>query len=208
MRSPYTRLEKDSKSYCVNAITIGFHIASNSKHFIMVSMHTQDASANGALLSKTYNEAYEIIDGIATSERRVAGVQEVDALTSLSTQVSSISSMLKQFTINGLCYVAAQPRIHYKRGGPNNNYMQHRSNQPLGFNQQLLNAYIAKNDALIKGQETTLENLENQVGQLANELKSKPQGVVPSNIENPSTVESLNNLENLLKAYMAKNDAT
>ncbi|KAA3465559.1 hypothetical protein EPI10_000713 [Gossypium australe] len=99
--------------------------------------------------------------------------------------------------------------------------MQHRSNQPLGFNQQvqkppqvepsnnlenLLKAYITRNDALIQGQSTTLENLENQVGQLADEFRNKPQGVVLSNIRNHLSSES-SNLENLLRAYMAKNDA-
>ncbi|KAA3487889.1 Integrase, catalytic core [Gossypium australe] len=58
------------------------------------------------------------------------------------------------------------------------------------------------------GQERTLENLENQVGQLANKLKSKPQVAVPSNIENPPTTKSSNNLENLLKASTTKNDMT
>lgn len=73
--------------------------------------------------------------------------------------------------------------------------------------ENFLKAYIAKNDALIQGQATTLNNLKNQVGKLANELRSKHQGVVPSNIRNLLTAESSNNLENLLKAYMAKNDA-
>ena len=54
-----------------------------------------DASANGAILSKSYNEAHEIIERIASNKyqwpknqtasgRRVAGVHEVDSLTSLS----------------------------------------------------------------------------------------------------------------------------
>ncbi|KAA3487293.1 Retrotransposon gag protein [Gossypium australe] len=59
-----------------------------------------DASANGALLSKSYNEAYEIIERIANNNyqwstsqatlgRRVVGVHEVDSLTSLSAQPPS-----------------------------------------------------------------------------------------------------------------------
>lgn len=105
-----------------------------------LNTHTRlvvDASANGSLLSKSYNEAYEIIDRItnnnfqwptnqATSARRIAKVHEVDALTSLSAQVLSISSKLKQFTTNGVNHVATQPPIHYQGGGPNNTYMQHR----------------------------------------------------------------------------------
>ncbi len=78
-----------------------------------------DAFANGAILSKSYNEAYEIIKRIASnnyqrptnriaSGRHVAGVHKVDSLTSLSTQVSSISSMLKQLTANSTNNFAAQ----------------------------------------------------------------------------------------------------
>ncbi|XP_017622178.1 uncharacterized protein LOC108466362 [Gossypium arboreum] len=58
-----------------------------------------DTFANGALLSKSYNEAYEIIERIASNnyqcltnrvalERQVVGVHEVDALPSLLTQGS------------------------------------------------------------------------------------------------------------------------
>ncbi|KAK5845657.1 hypothetical protein PVK06_001857 [Gossypium arboreum] len=79
-----------------------------------LNAHTRlmvDASADGAILSKSYNEAYEIIERITSNNyqwptnrtalgRRVVGVHKVDALTSLSAQVSSISSMLKQFTAN------------------------------------------------------------------------------------------------------------
>ncbi|XP_052487335.1 S-adenosyl-L-methionine-dependent tRNA 4-demethylwyosine synthase [Gossypium raimondii] len=57
------------------------------------------ASANGVILSKSYNEAYGIIERIASrncqwpknqavSRRRVAGVHELDALASLSAQLN------------------------------------------------------------------------------------------------------------------------
>ncbi|KAA3473294.1 hypothetical protein EPI10_023688 [Gossypium australe] len=51
MMNPYMGHGKDSKSFYVNALT-------------NLNTHTRlvvDASASGALLSKTYNEAYEII---------------------------------------------------------------------------------------------------------------------------------------------------
>ncbi|KAA3483811.1 Retrotransposon gag protein [Gossypium australe] len=101
-----------------------------------------DASANGALLSKSYKEAYKIMERIATR--------------------------------------------------PSNTYLQPRSNQPLRFPQQvqkppqvepfnrlenLLMAYIAKNDA-------TLRNLESQVGKLAIVLQNRPQGALSSDTEN------------------------
>lgn len=44
---------------------------------------------------------------------------------------------------------------------------------------------MARNDAVIQSQAASLRNLENQVGQLANELKNRPQGTLPSNTETP-----------------------
>ncbi|KAH9678667.1 hypothetical protein KPL71_025809 [Citrus sinensis] len=68
-----------------------------------------DASANGAFLSKSYNEAYEILEMIANNNyqcpstrqaavRGTAGVHNVDALTSLSAQVTSLTKMVKAMT--------------------------------------------------------------------------------------------------------------
>ncbi|KAL5569768.1 hypothetical protein UlMin_026343 [Ulmus minor] len=44
---------------------------------------------------------------------------------------------------------------------------------------------MARNDAVIQSQAASLRNLENQVGQLANELKNRPPGTLPSNTESP-----------------------
>ena len=64
-----------------------------------------DASANGALLSKSYNEAYEILERIANnnyqwpSTRQVTtGVHNVDSLIALSAQVTSLTKMVKAMT--------------------------------------------------------------------------------------------------------------
>ena len=68
-----------------------------------------DASANGALLSKSYNEAYEILERIANNNyqwpsirqaaaRGTVGVHNVDALTSLSAQITSLTKMVKAMT--------------------------------------------------------------------------------------------------------------
>ena len=54
-----------------------------------------DASVNGTLLFKSYNEAYEILERIANSNHHWAGVHNVDALTVLSTQVTSLSNIVK-----------------------------------------------------------------------------------------------------------------
>ncbi|KAL5563375.1 hypothetical protein UlMin_033122 [Ulmus minor] len=44
---------------------------------------------------------------------------------------------------------------------------------------------MARNDAVIQSQAASLRNLENQVGKLANELKNRPPGTLPSNTESP-----------------------
>ncbi|KAM6577778.1 hypothetical protein CsatB_029615 [Cannabis sativa] len=44
---------------------------------------------------------------------------------------------------------------------------------------------MAKNDAVIQSQAASLRNLELQLGHLANELKARPQGSLPSDTENP-----------------------
>ena len=68
-----------------------------------------DASANGALLSKSYTEAYEILERIANNNyqwpsarqpivRGSAGVHNIDAITALSAQVTSLTNMVKTMT--------------------------------------------------------------------------------------------------------------
>ena len=69
-----------------------------------------DASANGAILSKSYNEAFEILETIASNNyqwsntraptsRKVAGVLEVDAITALTAQMASMTNVLKNLSI-------------------------------------------------------------------------------------------------------------
>ena len=42
---------------------------------------------------------------------------------------------------------------------------------------------MAKNDAVIQSQQASLRNLEDQVGQLANELRNRPLGKLPADTE-------------------------
>ncbi|XP_062075995.1 uncharacterized protein LOC133780137 [Humulus lupulus] len=53
------------------------------------------------------------------------------------------------------------------------------------FLESLMRDYMAKNDAVIQSQTASLRNLEIQLGQLANDLKNRPQGSLPSDTENP-----------------------
>ncbi|XP_062080324.1 uncharacterized protein LOC133785081 [Humulus lupulus] len=53
----------------------------------------------------------------------------------------------------------------------------------------MLKDYMMKIDALIQSEATSMRNLENQVGKLANELINRPQGALPSDTENPRGVD-------------------
>ena len=68
-----------------------------------------DASANRALLSKSYIEAYEILERIAnnnyqwlstrqTIAKGVVGVHNIDEITAISAQVTSLTKMVKAMT--------------------------------------------------------------------------------------------------------------
>ncbi|KAL5573835.1 hypothetical protein UlMin_023432 [Ulmus minor] len=223
-----------------------------------------DAASNGALMSKTYNEAYALLERMASNNyqwptervpagRRIAGVHEVSEITSLTAQIASLVNTLnnQQATphqnvnsvqgtgescvlCNGthrfescpsnpesVCYVGNMNRNNnpfsntYNPGWrqhPNFSWSNQGAGQgsnsapqrpppqfPPGFQQQqkpqtsefpssmesLLKEYMARNDAVIQSQAASLRNLENQVGQLANELKNRPPGTLPSKTESP-----------------------
>ncbi|KAL5563618.1 hypothetical protein UlMin_033365 [Ulmus minor] len=221
-----------------------------------------DAASNGALMSKTYNEAYALLERMANNNyqwptervpagRRIAGVHEVSEITSLTAQIASLVNTLnnQQATphqsvnsvqgtgescvlCNGthrfescpsnpesVCYVGnmnrnnnpfsntynpgwrQHPNFSWSNQGARqgSNFAPQRPQIPPGFQQQqkpqtsefpssmesLLKEYMARNDAVIQSQAASLRNLENQVGQLANELKNRPPGTLPSNTESP-----------------------
>ncbi|XP_060974135.1 uncharacterized protein LOC133039291 [Cannabis sativa] len=64
-------------------------------------------------------------------------------------------------------------------------HSQHAQNAQPSSLESLMRDYMAKNDAVIQSQAASLRNLELQLGHLANELKARPQGSLPSDTENP-----------------------
>ncbi|XP_062100162.1 uncharacterized protein LOC133806042 [Humulus lupulus] len=276
-----------------------------------LNAHTRmvvDASANGAFLAKSYNEAYEILERIANNnyqwptnrtssgKRRVAGVHELDVITSLEAQVSSISNMLNTMNmgVNSavaqhmaqvenvscvyycdthtfdnfpsnpalMCYMGNNNnrgvnsnsynpawRQHPKfscsnQGAASNNvnaptrpayptsYVQSRPQQGesskslesllkahLVNNEAFMSkfdAYMVKTNAIIQSQAASLRNLENQAEQLANELRNRPQGSLPSDTKNPRnpgkeyckaiTLRSGKELEALTKNFVCEKE--
>ncbi|XP_062102932.1 uncharacterized protein LOC133813918 [Humulus lupulus] len=224
-----------------------------------LNAHTRmvvDASANGALLAKSYNEWPT---SRLSTGRKVAGIHDVDAITSLAAQVSSTSNMLKTMNMgmnqsmgqpmgtrmgqmesiscvycceghtfhncpsnpSAVCYMGNQnrngpysnsynpswrkhPNFSWSNqgAGPSNPSLPPRPNFPPGYPPQapqqrpqqptiqssslesMLKEYIVKNEAIIQSQAASLRNLENQVGQLANELRNRPHDTLPSDTEN------------------------
>ncbi|XP_062075621.1 uncharacterized protein LOC133779716 [Humulus lupulus] len=228
-----------------------------------LNAHTRmvvDASANGALLAKSYNEWPT---SRLSTGRKVASIHDVDAITSLAAQVSSISNMLKTMNMGmnqsmgqpmgtqmgqmesiscvycceghtfdncpsnpaSVCYMGNQnrngpysnsynpswrqhPNFSWSNQGvgPSNPSMPPRPNFPPSYPPQapqqrpqqqtmqssslenMLKEYIVKNEAIIQSQAASLRNLENQVDQLANELRNRPHGTLSSDTENPRSV--------------------
>ncbi|XP_062118746.1 uncharacterized protein LOC133832417 [Humulus lupulus] len=88
-----------------------------------LNTHTKmvvDASRNGALLAQSNNEAYKMLERISNNKyqwptsreptgRKVVDVHEVDALTSLAAQVSSMSNILMNMSV-GMSPQMGQPR--------------------------------------------------------------------------------------------------
>ncbi|XP_062104039.1 uncharacterized protein LOC133815188 [Humulus lupulus] len=70
-----------------------------------------DVAAGGAFMSKSANEAYELLEDMATknhqwsdkrtpSNRKIAGVHELDAITALTAQVASLTKQLQQSIVS------------------------------------------------------------------------------------------------------------
>ncbi|XP_052299243.1 uncharacterized protein LOC127902982 [Citrus sinensis] len=184
--------------YCIQLET--FYNGLNPSTRLMV-----DTSANGALLSKSYNEAYEILERIANNNyqwpstrqaaaRGTTGVHNVDTLTALSAQVTSLTRMVKAMTtapatINQIsdlsCVYCGEGHLFDNcPGNPTSvNYQNQEqrsiNNDQLSSLEGLIKDYIVRNEAVVQSHTVSLRNLENQIGQLATALSNRPQGSLP-----------------------------
>ncbi|KAL5576436.1 hypothetical protein UlMin_018135 [Ulmus minor] len=116
-----------------------------------------DASAGGALLNKSYAEAYELIE--------------------------SISSNNPNRPINPN---ASAPPGFQQQQGQRPQFPTQSAPQERGDSlESMMRAFMNKTETHIQNQGVALRNLENQVGQLATVLSSRPSGALPSNTESP-----------------------
>ncbi|XP_061336907.1 uncharacterized protein LOC133283987 [Gastrolobium bilobum] len=233
-----------------------------------------DASSGGSLLDKTFTEAYEILERMENNnyqwpsertiaQQKVSGVLELDAISSLSAHISSLTNTLKNLNLSTdakaqpqqahvisntsnvvTCVFCTGPHIYddcpqnpqsvffvgnynrnnqysnsYNQGWGNNNNLPYSQGQQQGSNyapaqqmprppfqqqqpqqqyqqtrqqsdnssslENMLKDFMARNDATIQSQSASIKNLENQVGQLVDAMRSRPVGTLPSNTENP-----------------------
>ncbi|KAH9792490.1 hypothetical protein KPL71_004147 [Citrus sinensis] len=166
-----------------------------------------DASANRALLSKAYTEAYEILERIDNNNyqwpsarqpaaRGSARVHNIDAITALSAQVTSLTNMVKamtsapatvkQVTELSCAYCGEEHDFDNCPGNPTSSQGQKHISQDLITSlEALIKEYIVKNEAIVQSQAVSLRNLENQMGQLATTMSIRTQGSLPSNTEDP-----------------------
>ncbi|XP_052291700.1 uncharacterized protein LOC127900585 [Citrus sinensis] len=156
-----------------------------------------DASANGALLYKSYNDAYEILERIAnnnyqwpSTKQAAAGVHNVNALTALSAQVTSLTKMHPNFSWSNQNQPAVALSGQNRPDQPPGFYQQNQerrsiNNDQLGSLEGLIKDYIVRNEAVVQSHTVSLRNLENQIGQLATALSNRPQGSLPSNTKDP-----------------------
>ena len=71
-----------------------------------------NATAGGALMSKTHEAAYELLEELAsnnyqwpterTMPRKIAGVLELDSITSLAAQMATLSQQLSKMNVNAI----------------------------------------------------------------------------------------------------------
>ncbi|KAH9801229.1 hypothetical protein KPL71_000949 [Citrus sinensis] len=155
-----------------------------------------DASANGALLSKSYNEAYEILERIANNNyqwpstrqaaaRGTTGVHNVDSLTTLAAQLrltiwAASIDRTRTIHIQTLTTLDGDSTQTFHR------VIRTRLLQHLVDRTDLLNHldFISK----IKSKETSIM-ITSSPSKLAAALSNRPQGSLPSNTEDPRREE-------------------
>ncbi|XP_017636007.1 uncharacterized protein LOC108478088 [Gossypium arboreum] len=184
-----------------------------------------DASANGTFLDKSYNEAFEILEMIVNNDyqyliarlrtgKKVSGTMELDAITSLTTQVSSLTNMTKtmkrptaiqemkavelecvyygEYHVfdecpSNLAFVCYMANFNWNNNPYSNTYNPRSKQHPnFGWNNH------------------GTGNFNNAVRQ--NAISAPPGYNQPMSRQNVQQGQASSSIEDLLKEYMAKND--
>jgi hypothetical protein len=97
------------------------------KGFVQSARNMIDAAAGGSLMAKTRDDAYALLDEIAsnsyqwgsdqTNPKKTADIYEVEVLTALQAQIATLSKKLETQIVN----TVATPSPFCTCGGPHNN---------------------------------------------------------------------------------------
>ncbi|XP_024022201.1 uncharacterized protein LOC112091842 [Morus notabilis] len=128
----------------------------------------------GALMKKTEDEAYELLEDMATnnyqwpSERsipkKIAGLHEIDAITNLTAQIASLSKQLQKTQLTANAIQISSPVCEFCNG-PHQSY-ECQVDNPFAQNQS-----------------AQIISLDVQISQMANMFSERQQGNLPSTSE-------------------------
>ncbi|XP_039060467.1 uncharacterized protein LOC120204447 [Hibiscus syriacus] len=144
-----------------------------------------DALANGTLLDKSPEESFDILDWIANidyqfpfarlgTDKRISKAYELDSKNSVSAQLYAITNMLKNLQRSSEEFMASS-----KDFMASTKTMIQENSSTIKNQGNLLQSQ----SALLQSHSSSLRALENQVGQIAMALHSRPQGSLPSDTQ-------------------------
>ncbi|XP_030479468.1 uncharacterized protein LOC115696721 [Cannabis sativa] len=153
-----------------------------------------DAAAGGAFMRKSANEAYDLLEEMTLNNqqwptkrsqtKKVAGMLEVDAITKLTAQVEALTKLMavqaKQAQV--VCELCGGPH-HFSECQEDVN------NLPMDEAKAIGNYYQNNNFGFNQGgnrrnkTRSSIKDLQTQMGKLATQVATRPQGNLPSTTE-------------------------
>ncbi|XP_070015450.1 uncharacterized protein [Nicotiana sylvestris] len=188
-------------------------------HTFIEGLHAEtkivvDAAAGGQVLEKSFDEIYALLNKFSKSNpdwqgeigrhtvQKSVGVLELDVVSALSTQISTLTNQVNQMNLS-INKQQAQPvqqvqifcegtQNQYRPQAPQQQYRPPQVEQqasPSSHLEDMLKKVMVEQQALA----TTVRNLERQMGQLA----TRPAGALPSDTEpNPKAQVNVVTLRN------------
>ncbi|EOY09066.1 Uncharacterized protein TCM_024420 [Theobroma cacao] len=155
---------------------------------------TIDAAVVGALMSKSIDKAYDLLEEIESNNyqwpserlgtRKIAGMHELDVINTVSTQLTSFAKKIDKLSVNAvqnsfMTWSSSTAKSNFPLGFPSRAPMLEKKPSM----EDIFMQFMTKTNAFIQNQATSIRNLEIQVGQLASALNIRPQGILPSDTE-------------------------
>ncbi|XP_024032803.1 uncharacterized protein LOC112095314 [Morus notabilis] len=181
-----------------------------------------DAAAGGAIFAKSYNDAYEILERMANNNyqwpterhnaRKATGIHEVDAITALSTQMSSLTNMVKALNTPAGVNAVHTPGFSCVYCGDSHQYEDCPSNPAsacyvANFNKGSHHYSNPHNQGMRQHPNLSWSNQGASTSQPnAYHRNTYPPGYPPQQ-QRTQAVEQSNSLESLLKEFISRSEA-